>query len=118
MIRYNLTMSVFTFAKVKIKIELKIVPLSEAVEGDMDQEAVEGAMDGASDGRSDRWYKRWITKQSKEMWIRKLSKELWMVQAMDGAIDGTSGRSRSSRRRYGSGSCRRSGGWCKRWKER
>ena len=38
----------------------------EAVEGYMDQEAVEGAMDGASDGRSDRWYKRWITKQSKE----------------------------------------------------
>ena len=37
----------------------------EAVEGDMDQEAVEGAMDGASDGRSDRWYKRWITKPSK-----------------------------------------------------
>jgi len=30
----------------------------EAVEGDMGQEAVEGAMDGASDGRSDRWYKR------------------------------------------------------------
>ena len=29
----------------------------EAVEGDMDQEAFEGAMDGASDGRSDRWYK-------------------------------------------------------------
>ena len=42
----------------------------EAVEGDMDQEAVEGAMDGTSDGRSDRWYKRLITKQS-------------MVQAMD-----------------------------------
>ena len=54
----------------------------EAVEGDMDQEAVEGAVDGASD----RWYKRWITKQSKEIWIRKLS----MVQAMEGAIDGTS----------------------------
>ena len=77
----------------------------EAVEGDMDQEAVEGAMDGASDGRSNRWYKRWITKQSKER---------WMVQAMEGAIDGTSDRSRSSRRRYGSGSCRRSGGWCER----
>ncbi len=30
----------------------------EAVEGDMGQEAVEGAMDCASDGRSDRWYKR------------------------------------------------------------
>ena len=50
------------FAKVKIKIELKIVPLSgpprstfakvDHFEGDMDQEAVEGAMDGASDGRS------------------------------------------------------------------
>ena len=25
----------------------------EAVEGDMDQEAIEGAVDGASDGRSD-----------------------------------------------------------------
>ncbi len=35
-----------------------------------------------------------------------------MVRAMKGAIDGTSDRSRSSRRRYGSGSCRRSGGWC------
>jgi len=30
----------------------------EAVEGDLDQEAVEGAVDGASDGRSDRKYKR------------------------------------------------------------
>ena len=30
----------------------------EAIEGYMDQEAVEGAMDGASDGRSDRLYKR------------------------------------------------------------
>jgi hypothetical protein len=49
----------------------------EAVEGNMDQEAV--AMDGASngsrssgasDGRSDSWYKRWITKRS-------------MIQAMD-----------------------------------
>jgi hypothetical protein len=47
----------------------------EAVEGDMDQEAVEGAVDSASDGRSDRWYKRWITKQSKEIRIRKLSKQ-------------------------------------------
>jgi hypothetical protein len=27
----------------------------EAVEGDLDQEAVEGAVDGASDGRSARW---------------------------------------------------------------
>ena len=89
----------------------------EAVEGDMDQEAVEGAVDGASDERSDRWYKRWIKKQSKEIWIRKL-KERWMVQAMEGAIDGTSDGSRSSRRRYGSGSCRRSDGWCKRWMER
>ena len=79
----------------------------EAVEGDMDQEAVEGAMDGASDGRSDGWNKRWITKQSKEIWIRKL-KERWMVQAMEGAMDGTSyglGSSRTnvqamSRRRY------------------
>ncbi len=33
-----------------------------AVEGDMDQEAVDGAVYGASDARSDRWYKRWITK--------------------------------------------------------
>ena len=40
----------------------------EAVEGDMDQEAVEGAMDGASDGRSNGWYKLWITKQSKEIY--------------------------------------------------
>ena len=47
----------------------------EALERDMDQEAVEGAMDGSSERRSDRWYKRWITKQSKEIWIRKLSKE-------------------------------------------
>jgi hypothetical protein len=39
----------------------------EAVEGDMYQEAVEGAVDGASDERSDTWYKRWITKQSKEI---------------------------------------------------
>jgi len=38
----------------------------EAVEGDMDQDAVEGAVDGASDERSDRWYKRWNTKQSNE----------------------------------------------------
>jgi len=30
----------------------------EVVDGDMDQEAVEGAVDGASDERSDRWYKR------------------------------------------------------------
>ena len=36
-------------------------------------------------------------------WIRKLSKERWMVRAMKGAIDGTSDRSRSSRRRYRSG---------------
>ena len=34
----------------------------EAVEGDMDQEAVEGAMDGASDGRSNGWYKLLIRK--------------------------------------------------------
>ena len=34
----------------------------EAVEGDMDQEAVEGAVDGASDGRRNGWYKRWIRK--------------------------------------------------------
>ena len=34
----------------------------EAVEGDMDQEAVEGAVDGASDGRSDGWNKLWIRK--------------------------------------------------------
>ena len=54
-------------------------------------------IDGASDGRSDRWYKRRITKQSKEIWIKKLSKERWMVQAMEGAIDGTSDGSRSSR---------------------
>jgi len=46
----------------------------EAVEGDMDQGAIEGDIDGASDERSDRWYKRWIT-QSKEIWIRKMSKE-------------------------------------------
>ena len=26
-----------------------------AVEGDMDQEAVDGAVDGTSDARSDRW---------------------------------------------------------------
>ena len=30
----------------------------EAVEGDMDQEAVEVAVDGASDESSDRWFKR------------------------------------------------------------
>ena len=36
----------------------------EVVEGDMDQEGVEGAVDGASD----RWYKRWITKQQKEIY--------------------------------------------------
>ena len=30
----------------------------EAVDGDMDQGAVEGDIDGASDERSDRWYKR------------------------------------------------------------
>ena len=79
----------------------------KAVKGDMGQEAVEGAVDGASDERSDTWYKRWITKQSKEIWIRKL-KERWMVQAMEGAMDGTSyglGSSRMnvqamSRRRY------------------
>ena len=113
----------------------------EAVKGDMDQEAVElrrsdgwckGAIDGTSDGtrssrrrygsgscrRSDGWCKRW--------------KERWMVQAMDhetvegdmdqeaveGAMDGTSDGTRSSRKRYGSGSCRRSDGWFKRWKER
>ena len=40
----------------------------------MDQEAVEG-----------------------DIWIRKLLKERWMVQAMEGAMDGTS---------YGSGSSR------------
>ena len=68
----------------------------EAVEGDMDQEAVEGAVDGASDERIYIWYKRWITKQSKEIWIRKL-KERWIVQVMEGAMDGTS---------YGSGSSR------------
>ena len=82
-------------------------------ERDMDQEAVEGAMDGSSDRRSDGWYKRWNTKQSKEIWIRKLSKEGWMVQVREEAIDGTSDGSRSSQRRYGSGSCRRSDGWCK-----
>ncbi len=43
-----------------------------------------------------------------DIWIRKLLKERWMVQAMEGAIDGTSDGSRSSQRRYGSGSCRRS----------
>ena len=36
-----------------------------------------------------------------DIWIRKLLKERWMVQAMEGAIDGTSDRSRSSLRRYG-----------------
>jgi len=30
----------------------------EAVEGDMDQGAIEGDIDGASDERSDRWYKQ------------------------------------------------------------
>jgi len=29
----------------------------EAIEGDMDQEAVDGAVDCASDGRCDGWYK-------------------------------------------------------------
>ena len=43
-----------------------------------------------------------------DKWIRKLLKERWMVQTMEEAIDGTSDGSRSSRRRYGSGSCRRS----------
>ena len=80
----------------------------------MDQGAVEGDIDGASDGRSNGWYKRLITKQSTEIWIRKLLKERYLVQAMEGAIDDTSDRSRSSRRIYGSGSCRRSGGWCER----
>jgi len=37
-----------------------------------------------------------------DFWIRKLSKERWMVQAMEGAIVGTSDGSRSSR-------------LCKRW---
>ena len=59
----------------------------------MDQGVVEGDIDGASDGRSNGWYMRWITKQSKEIWM----KERWMVQAMEGAMDGTS---------YGSGSSR------------
>ena len=62
----------------------------------MDQGVVEGDIDGASDGRSNGWYMRWITKQSKEIWMKKL-KERWMVQAMEGAMDGTS---------YGSGSSR------------
>ena len=79
----------------------------EAVDGDTDQEAVEGAVDGATK-------EIWIRKLSKEIWIRKLLKERYMVQAMEGAIDDTSDRSRSSRRIYGSGSCRRSGGWCER----
>jgi len=82
----------------------------ETVEGDMDQEAVEGAVDGASDERSNGWYKLSSRTNVQAMdheavegdiWIRKLSKERWMVQAMKGAIDGTSDRSRSSRRRYG-----------------
>ena len=34
-------------------------------------------------------------------------------EAVEGAIDGSSDGTRSSRRRYGSGSCRRSDGWCK-----
>ncbi len=34
-----------------------------------------------------------------DIWIREL-KERWMVQAMEGAIDGTSDGSRSSRRRF------------------
>ncbi len=63
-----------------------------------------------------------MKKQSKEIWIKKLkerwkesnerasyeSKEILMVQAMEGAMDGTSDGSRSSQRRYGSGSYRRS----------
>ncbi len=52
-----------------------------------------------------------------DKWIKKLLKERWMVQAVEGAIDCTSDRSRSSRRRYGSGSCRRSGGLWERWTE-
>jgi len=80
----------------------------EAVEVDMDQEAVEGAVDGASDERSDRWNK----KQSKEIWMRKL-KERWMLQAMEGAMDGTSDGSRSSRTNVLAMS-RRSDRWYKR----
>jgi hypothetical protein len=84
----------------------------------MDQEADEGAMDGTSkgsrssrrrygSGRSGGWCKRWkdqwmvqaIDHEAVEgdKWIRKLLKERWVVQAMEGAMDGTS---------YGSGSSR------------
>jgi hypothetical protein len=42
-----------------------------------------------------------------------------MVEAMNHeAVDSTSDGSRGNRRRYGSGSCRWSGGLCKRWKVR
>ena len=76
-------------------------------------QAMEGAIDGTSDGsRSSRWYKRWITKQSMVQAMDHEAvegdmdqeaveaKERWMVQAMEGAIDGKSDGSRSSRRRY------------------
>ena len=68
----------------------------------MDQGAVEGDIDGATNGRSDSWYKRWITKQSM---VQAMDQEA-VEGAMEGAIVGTSDGSRSSRRRYGSGSCR------------
>ena len=84
----------------------------EAVERYMDEEAVEGAVDGASDGWSDGTSFGSGSSRTNvlamdqgvvegEIWIRKLSKERWMVRAMKGAMDGTSDRSRSSRRRYG-----------------
>ncbi len=57
----------------------------------MDHEAVEGDE---------------VVERTCKLWIREQSKEILMVQAIEGAIDGTSDGSRSIRRRYGSGCCR------------
>ena len=62
--------------------------------------------------RSDGWCKRWITKQSMVQAMDHEAVEEDMdqeavegaMQAMQGAIDGRNDGSRSSRRRYGSGS--------------
>jgi len=58
-----------------------------------------------------------VVERTCKLWIREQLKEILIVQAMEGAMDGTSVGSRSSRRRYGSvdgASDERSDRWYKR----
>ena len=91
----------------------------KAVEGAMEQEAVEdGTTDGSgSNRRSNRWHPH--------RWIRKQPKKRWMIPPMDqgateGTIDGSSDDQGAIERAMdgasdGSGRSRANDGWCKRW---